>query len=384
MYDVIAIGAGPAGMAAAIEAARSGQQVLLLEASERVGSKILATGNGRCNLTNTAACAANYNAPEFVAPALQAMPPAALRAWFEELGLLTFEEREGRVYPLSNTATSVLDVLRSACERFGVEVRCNCTVEGVERTSSGQLQVRSTAGESFEAHRVVVACGGGSQLLGACGHSLVPAQPVLCSLACDATPIRGLNGVRVAARISLQRPGKPEALATEEGELLFRDYGVSGIAIFNLSRFACAGDVLVVDLLPALDEGALVKLLQQRIETLGGPSNEGLLVGMLHPAVVRAVLRAAKLKVSAPAQACDCGALAHTIKAFSLPCTGVGDAAHAQVTRGGAALSEFDPTTLESKLVSGLYAAGEALDIDGPCGGYNLQWAFASGLLAAR
>ena len=404
MRHVAVIGGGAAGLAAAIAAAQAGARVTVHEARERVGQKLLATGNGRCNLTNTGVAPAAYNAPAFVAPALARHGCEETRAWFAQLGLLTVEEREGRVYPLSNTANSVLDVLRNACDRLGV------------RVLTGQ-RVQRIADVAASADAVVVACGGGSTLLAGAGHALVPAQPVLCSLACDVQPLRGLAGVRAKAQVSVLAGAAADTVRfCEAGEVQFKDYGVSGVVVFDASRFARPGDVLALDFMPQLAQEELAALLAQRLQALaaggvatggglagaasGGPAvacgsaadgsavggvpptYEQLLCGMWHTRVNAAVLRAADCRPSAPADAAALAGIARAAKGLRTQVKGPGDVKHAQVTRGGAALAQFDAATLQSRLQSGLYAAGEALDVDGRCGGYNLHWAWASGRVA--
>ena len=416
MRHVAVIGGGAAGLAAAMAAAQAGARVTVHEARERVGQKLLATGNGRCNLTNTGVAPAAYNAPAFVAPVLAQHGCEEMRAWFAQLGLLSVEEREGRVYPLSNTANSVLDVLRGACARLGVQVLTGQRVQGI-------------ADVAASADAVVVACGGGSMLLETAGHALVPAQPVLCSLACDARPLRGLAGVRAKAQVSVlaggegtvsaagtEAPGRAAAIGAdaaaessadvasagssgaagaagavrfcEAGEVQFKDYGVSGVVVFDASRFARPGDVLALDFMPQLAQEELAALLVQRLQALAAdgaaPTYEQLLCGMWHTRVNAAVLRAAGCKPSASAQAAELPGIAQTAKGLRTQVKGPGDVKHAQVTRGGAELAQFDAATLQSRLQPGLYAAGEALDVDGRCGGYNLHWAWASGRVAGE
>lgn len=381
MLDVAVLGGGASGLCAAIAAAGAGASVTVFEAAERVGAKILATGNGRCNLTNEGLAAASYNQPSFVEPVLLRWGPRELLAWFAEQGLLTAPEREGRVYPLSNSANSVLDVLRSSCERAGVTIRTGARAEGI-RPAGGAFEIALKGGERVRARRAVVAaCTDGARLLGGCGHGSVPPQPVLGALATETGPIRGLSGVRVKCRLSLlaERGSK---LFSQEGELLFRDYGISGIVTFNASRFAQPGCTALVDLMPACGEGQLSELLAHRAKWAS--SYEELMQGVFHSQVNRAVMRAAGCKPSAPPREEGLRALAAAAKGLRLRVEGPGDPKHAQVTRGGAELGGFDPVTLESRLHPGLFACGECLDVDGPCGGYNLHWAWASGLVAGE
>lgn len=380
MIDVAVVGGGAAGLCAAIAAAGAGASVTVFEAAERVGAKILATGNGRCNLTNAELSADDYNQPSFVEPALSLWGPEVVLAWFEEQGLLTALEREGRVYPLSNSANSVLDVLRSACARAGAEVRTSARVERIAPLGrDGGFDIELEGGERLRAGSVVVAaCTDGARLLGGCGHELVPPQPVLGALATDTAPIRGLSGVRVRCRLRLLDGARE--LFSQEGELLFRDYGISGIVTFNASRFALPGCTAEVDLMPSMSEEGLLGLLQAR--AAWATSYDELMQGIFHSQVNRVLLRAAGCKPSmepAPEGLCK---VAHVAKALRLRVEGPGDPKHAQVTRGGAAVSGFNPGTLESLRAPGLFACGECLDVDGPCGGYNLHWAWASGLVA--
>ena len=241
MRKVAVIGGGASGLAAAISAARAGAEVTIYEQKDRVGQKILATGNGRCNLTNTAIVPEDYNAPYFVTGILSKYGPQEIRNWFAHLGLLTFEEREGRVYPLTNTATSVLDVLRLAVERLGVTVECNHPVSNLDE---------------IDADCHIVATGGGSGLLGKSGHVIEPFHPILCSLATDRKPIRGLSGIRARVQVNVYATGTTagEPFASEYGEVLFRDYGLSGVVIFDMSRYAQPQDLISLDFLPGLNE----------------------------------------------------------------------------------------------------------------------------------
>lgn len=363
-------GGGAAGLAAAVTAARLGARVTVLERADRLGKKILQTGNGRCNLTNTAVAPGAYNAPDFAAPALTGTGCAGLRHFFDTLGLLTYSDAEGRVYPVSDAASSVLDVLRLSCEEYGV--RTLCGFDAVRVLPDGT--VCAADGRTVPGDTVIVATGGGTVLLKSAGHRIVPFLPVLCPLKTDTAPIRGLSGVRVKCAVTLLRGG--QTVITSRGELLFRDYGVSGIVVFDLSRYARPGDVLSLDLLPDVPLEAFCQLLAARKTAHPARGGEAFLTGMFHSRVSAALLRAAG--GTSPE------ALARAVKGFSLTVEGCGDVKQAQVTRGGAALDAFDPATLRSRLQPNLYAAGEVLDIDGKCGGYNLHWAFASGILAAK
>lgn len=385
--DVLIIGGGAAGLSAAVAAARLGAAVTILEAGPRVGRKVLASGNGRCNLTNVAVAPDAYNHPEFVRPVLAAHCAEEVREFFEGMGLLSYADDEGRIYPTTNTASSVLDVLRLECEHLGVEERCGFEVASVSGMHSSAappgFEALSRDGERVSAHAVVVTTGGGDALLADLGHAQVACVPALVPLTTDTEPIRGLSGVRVRCAASLLAEGGAP-LATECGELLFREYGVSGIMIFDLSRALEPGSVLSIDYFPDIEASEFRAMLTDRCATLSWRTAEAFFDGVLQSRVATAVLRAAGVDPATPTSELPCDRLAALLKDFRLRITGRGDARQAQVTRGGASVGEFDPLTLESHRTPGLFAAGEVLDIDGRCGGFNLHWAWASGIVAGQ
>lgn len=392
------IGGGAAGLAAAVTAARELRMlgvpgdVAVYEADERVGRSILATGNGRCNFSNARIDAGAYRNAAFVGSALGALTAGSdpVHAFFADLGLVWREEGEGRLYPLANKATSVLDVLRAAAADFGVREVCGRRAVRIDVPDrpGGRFHIRFADGTVGHADAVVLATGGRTarELLPE-GIGFAAARPVLGPLRTATDVVRHLNNLRVRCAVTLAGPdGAPKA--REAGELLFRDYGVSGIAVFNLSRFAEPGDRLLVDLLPQMPEGDCAGFLharRRRLSADGRPlSREAFLRGMLLPAVARAVLEEAGLAPGAPFAKRDVPTLAAALKAFPLEVRGMGDERQCQVRRGGADVAAFDPRTLEARAVPGLHVVGEALDVDAPCGGYNLHWAWASGILAGR
>ena len=368
---VAVVGGGAGGLCAAIAAADAGARVTVIERSDRVGKKLLKTGNGRCNLTNLGVAPAAYDRPEFTAPLLERCGSTEILAFFSSLGLLTYADEEGRVYPRSGTAASVLDVLRLAAGEREIGFRCSCEAASATKDGGG-FRVSLRDGGELRADRLILAAGGGTALAKVFGHMIVPFEPVLCPLKTDTAPIRGLSGLRVRARAGLERRGR--IVHEETGEFLFRDFGVSGIPALDLSRYIEKGDVLVLDLLPELDDGELRELLARALALRG--AGEDVFTGIFHRRVGEAVLRAAGSR--------EPEALLRAIRGLRLKVEGPGDVKNAQVTRGGAECAEFDPLTLESRLCPGLYVIGEALDVDGRCGGFNLHWAFASGLAAGR
>lgn len=396
---VTVIGGGAAGLMAALTAAEQGSDVLLLERQSRVGRKLLATGNGRCNLTNLNLSCANYHGaePAFTAPALSAFGPEDTLEFFRAFGLLTIAEDSGRVYPLSDQAGSVVDVLRFAVEAAGVGVRTEFDVTSVKQTKTG-FKVCSES-ESILTDKVILCCGGmaggklggtksGYELLQSLGHHVTRLYPALVQLKTDNTYVRSLKGVRADAAVTLKRGN--EVLAESAGEVQFADYGVSGPAIFEISRAAAGekGELAVhLDLLRDLDFAQVQETIRRRGEVMPTLTLENLLTGMVHNRLGRTVLRYAGYDLNTPVSSLrqgDAKKIAAALKAFALPVTGTQGFDAAQVTAGGVRTDEFDPNTMESKLVPGLYAAGEVLDVDGDCGGYNLQWAWASGRLAGK
>jgi len=393
---------------AAVAAAQAGAQVTVLERCDRVGRKLLATGNGRCNLTNLRARACHYHSVHpagaaLAAEVLSAFPPQAVLAVFESLGLLWREEEEGRVYPRSGQAAAVLDVLRLACDRLGVQTRCGHTVRALARTPAGfALSLAEGKEKTLSADRVIVAAGGrasprlgsdggGYALLAGLGHRLTPCYPALVQLRCAHGGLRALKGLRVQAEATLLVDDAP--VRTESGEVLFADYGLSGIAALSLARDV--GPALAegraacirLALLPEEGEGARASLIRRRRELFGELPAGQFATGMLPRRVGEALCLAADIPLQhrfgglTDAQA---DALAALLGDWRFPVTGLQPFESAQVTAGGIDALDFDPSTMESLPAPGLYAAGEVLDVDGDCGGFNLHFAWASGLLAGR
>ena len=394
--NVCVIGGGAAGMMAAITAADCGHRVTLLERQARVGRKLMATGNGRCNLTNRHAVPEHYHGEDrdFCAYALSAFDVDATLDWFAAHGLVTMAEESGRIYPYSNMAGSVLDVLRYALERPEIDLRAGCTVTRIRRRGDG-FTVESDQG-IFSADKVVLCAGGaagskvggvmdGYQLAKHLGHHRTALYPSLVQLKTDPTYPRALKGVKAEARVRILR-GR-EVLAENRGEILFTEYGISGPAVFEISRAAATGGEglsVELDFLPAWDDAATAGWLQQRRGSAGTRESGTLLAGTLHSRLGQMVCKAAGFTSQSADTLTDndLHTIARCLRTFTLDIQGVCGFDQAQVTAGGLRTDEFDPQTMESRLVPGFYACGEVLDIDGDCGGYNLQWAWSSGHLA--
>ena len=397
---IVIIGAGASGMLAALTAKEEAdRRVILLERQQRIGRKLLSTGNGRCNLTNTGAALSNYHGeqPEFAKYALERFSPQDTLDYFAALGLMTVEEYGGRVYPLSNSANSVLDVLRFAIERAGIELHCACPVKTVRRQGNRFAVV--TEEESFAADKLIVACGGaagaklggvsdGYALLGSLGHKRTSIYPALVQLTTEPDYPRALKGVRADAALTLLSGER--VLARSAGELQFTEKGVSGPAVFDISRAAAKGGEglkLSIDFFRTMDDNVLIGWLLRRRASLPDQLCAELFTGMLHNRLGRMLVKYCGFNPNAPLSSLCDSDLRHAAKGgkdFVLPVRGTEGFDSAQVTAGGMKTAQFDPKTLESRLVPGLYACGEVLDIDGDCGGYNLQWAWASGRLAGR
>ncbi|HIR30971.1 MAG TPA: aminoacetone oxidase family FAD-binding enzyme [Candidatus Faecousia faecavium] len=390
------IGGGASGMAAALAAAENPQaQVILLERQARVGRKLQATGNGRCNLSNLHAGEKGYHGenPAFARYALEAFPPEKTLEWFRQLGLFTVAEDSGRVYPYSDQANSVVDVLRFALEKPNIQVKLGATVDKVRKVPEGfRLEF---GGETLECQKLIVACGGlagtklggtmsGYQLLRSLGHRCTKLRPTLVQLKTGWGGIAGLKGVRANCHAAIFRDG--QLFRESSGELQFTDYGLSGPVIFEISRDVCQGKgdwLCRLDFLPEIPEEMLKEELLRR-KTTALPASE-LLTGILHNRLGRVLTQAVGISPNCPiSQLSDYELFqaAAAVKGFEVELTEPMGMDCAQVTAGGILTAEFDETTMESRLVPGLYACGEVLDIDGDCGGYNLQWAWSSGRLA--
>ncbi len=381
-----------------------GSNIALFEADDRVGRSILATGNGRCNFSNAVISSDLYQNVAFVGASLAALEeaafwprsysPAGRRSqnavldFFADLGLCWREEGEDRLFPITGKASTVLDVLRAAAQGLGVKECCNMRVRSVEppRAPGKPYTLRMADGSFQRAHQVICAVGGAvaRELLPG-DLPYAPARPVLGPLKTDTRDIRALDNIRVRCWATLERDGA--LLAQERGEVLFRKYGLSGIAIFNLSRLAQPGDTVALDLFPDMTRDELQSYLHERVAATRALSGRGATCqdvtrGMMLPLVVEALLKTLKLRPEDPASAQNMHRLSRVAKRFKVAVEGAGDPKQCQVHRGGFSCEAFDAATMECKQHAGLFAAGEMLDVDAPCGGYNLHWAWASGALA--
>lgn len=399
-YDIAIIGGGAAGMVAAISAARAGAKVLILEHMDRIGKKILATGNGKCNYTNEDQAFEHYRGdhPEFILPVMEQFGFEETISFFEELGIYP-KIKNGYYYPASEQAASVLDVLRMELAYLKVEICLECEIKQVEKVQDF-FEIRTNHGV-FQPQKVLFSTGlkaspktgsDGSAIpyIEKFGHHFKDIVPALVQLQGKQAFFKALAGIR--AEINANLYINDTYVTSEKGELQLTDYGISGIPIFQLSRFASKAlkrkekVVVLLDFAPNLNGKELFRLLERRMHLLGKDKTVSeALIGLFNKKLIDVLLKESQIKVDCKASRLskdDIGRLGRTIKEFRVDVIGTKSFEQAQVCAGGVATEEIDPATMESKLVKGLYFAGEVVDIDGTCGGYNLQWAWSSGYVA--
>lgn len=399
-YDAAVVGGCAAGMAAAINAKRLNPKlnIVIIEKLPRLGKKILATGNGRCNLTNIGAVASDYKNSDFVAEVFEKYPPEMVVGFFESMGLLTYTDSEGRVYPRSNMAASVLDVLRCEVDGLGIEVICDTPVTQIKKQNGG-FEIN---GEFF-CKKLIIATGGkaspsqgsdgsGYALAKQLGHTVTRLYPSLVPLTVreNIKPLKGIRARNVELTLKTDR-----VLKKTRGELLFTDNGISGIAAMELASVAEETLDYVkcktftnVDFVPDMSMTELVDYLLKVKDIKGYCTMDMLFSGILPKTIGIEICKADSLykqdKRILQLNRRELVSLAQKVKNFELEIIGTKGFANAQVTSGGICVEEINPETMESSVCKGLFFAGEIVDVDAPCGGYNLQWAFSSGLVAGE
>lgn len=401
---VLVLGGGPAGMTAALAAARAGAEVLLLEQNERIGKKLLLTGNGKCNYTNLELDVARYDTdgPDFVRELIKRYPPKAIIRFLEELGVPPLSRHGGWIYPHAEQAAAVLNALRAALEREKAAVRTGTRILGIQREKKGGFRIR-TEEKPLYADRVILALGGsalaktgsdgsGFRYAEELGLKLETPRPALCPLRSTEREnpfFRAAQGVRVPAELTLFVDNA--ARGRESGELQLTKEGFSGIAVFQLSLFAGRAlaekrkTELCINFLA--DFTADTDFFARRLSLPFATDLEAVGNGLVPKNLWGALLRRAALT---PQQAVKRGdwelakRLSEALTAARFTLQGLGSLEKAQVSAGGIALSELSGQSLSFRRVPGLYAAGEVLNVTGPCGGYNLHWCFASGLSAGQ
>ena len=402
---LVIIGGGASGMAAAIEAARHNPsiEITILEKMDRLGKKLLATGNGRCNFSNVGACTDNYYGKNkhFVNYCLNEFTVDNTVNFFNSMGIFPKEEERGKLYPFSAQASGVLDCLRLEIEHLGIKVINNFYVASVTKTKNKfkiESKITKTSKtEAIFADKLIIAGGGcASPNLGsdgscfnifkALGHTQTDIKPALVQLKTEPKEVKALQGIKVNACLKLLH--NDMYIAEDEGELLFTDYGLSGPPIFNLSaKIPFKQNVTaVIDFMPEYNPKDVFDILDFRRSCLSHTTMENFFTGILNKRIGNLIARRCNIeklsfKVSALTNA-QLWAMAAEIKEYQLSVLGTKGFSNAQVTAGGINTNEFNNKTMESLIIKGVYGCGEVLDIYGDCGGYNLQWAWSSGRLA--
>ena len=402
----IIVGGGAAGLLAAIIAAEAGASVTILEHMSRVGKKILSTGNGKCNMTNLHMTADCYRSGVDGVPmqVIEKFSVTDTIAFFRRLGVLT-TDRNGYVYPASGQAQTVLDALRDKADHLGVRTCCDSKVLSINKKNNRFLV--KTEMQSYSADFVILCAGSmaakttgsdgsGYDLAKNLGHKIKKPLPALVQLKCKGDFFKGIAGVRADAKVSLytmdKNGGLGAFLAEDQGELQLTDYGISGIPVFQVSRYAAETmdhkkQVLaVIDFMPDMTEEQLFTTLKEQRSYLIDRTAGDFINGMFNKKLASLFLKSAWIKADQPVSELGNKKLAdlcNVIKGMVFEVTGTNSYDKAQICMGGVDLRDVDTQTMESRIVPGLYFAGEILDVDGICGGYNLQWAWSSGHLAA-
>jgi len=395
-YDVIVVGTGPAGLFCAANLAPA--KVLVLEKMKLPGRKLLLAGSGQCNLTHAGdvkTFAGNYgDHGNFVKPSLMACSNETVTVFFEHRGVPVFTNENGKVFPVSLLADDVLDALLVACDEAGVEINYSEGVKSIMPNPNGYVVESFFA--TYRAKYVVIATGGmsypgtgstgdGYALAESLGHTIISPEPSLTPVYADDHSLRELSGISLPAKVSIWRDGKK--LMTREGDLLITRFGYSGPVILDASRWMRAGDVLRISFTPLSPEETDA-LLKERTAASGGKQVQNLLSGLSCPdRLTRALVEASGIpegttggQLTAKMRA----SLVENLTAFPVTISRLGDFNAAMCTAGGVSLAEINKKTCESKIVPGVFFAGEVMDIDGDTGGYNIQAAFSTGFAAAN
>ena len=401
--QVIVVGGGAAGMIAAISARRLGADVTILEKNPRVGKKILATGNGRCNFTNINADVTYYhgNNPKFTYSALSNFTVDDTIRFFEKLGIAHKIEDFGKAFPMSDQASSVLDVLLYELNDLGVNIVCDANVKDIRK--NGKFLIELEDGKVYKGDRVIITTGGkampssgsdgsGYDLAARLGHTIIDIFPALVQLKLEGSFFKRLDGVKFVGTAEIIHNNK--SVAMDRGDILFTNYGVSGPPILQISRKA--GELLkegqeaylkitIMDMMPK-DE--LRTLLKKRWQISSSKPLDFSLVGLINKRLIPVVLMEAGLNDAerpvASLSAKEQERIIDFLTDWRFKIRGTRSWPSAQVTAGGVDTREINQDTMESKLVKGLFFAGEIIDIDGQCGGFNLQWAWSSGFIAGQ
>ncbi len=402
MPKVLVIGGGAAGMMAAITAKRKGADVLVLERNNRVGKKILATGNGRCNYTNVNLNIGNFHGenPKFAYSPLSQFGVAETMDFFERLGITPAIEDNGKVFPLSFQSSSILDVLRFEMEDLGIEVLTDSFVKDIEKGNNFSLILNN--GKKIYGDKVIIATGGnaapntgsdgyGYTLAKSLGHSIIDVFPGLVQLKLEGGIFKQIDGVKILGKARLYRKG--QLIKEDTGDILFTNYGISGPPILQISRTALeylneGNNVeLGVSIIHTKTLEELEEYLKYRFEFMPKKTIETGLIGLINKRLIPPILKEANIdrnKQIVYLTNEEIRMLSNILIDWRFNIIGSKSFKDAQITAGGVNTNEINSSTMESKLVKGLFFAGEVVDIDGDCGGFNLQWAWSSGYVAGE
>lgn len=398
MYDVIIVGAGASGLICALECARNGKKVLLLEKDPQPGRKILVSGNGRCNITNRFVSAADYHGPQkLLESALKTFPFEFCVRYFEQLGIPLREEENGRFFPATGKSTSVLEPLKLALQEAGAELLTGQEVTRIK--TGGSFGVHTRQGQIFKSKKLVLACGScaypqlsgtqsGYQLAKSLGHSIIPPTPALCALTLKEKAVARLQGIRVQAALTARR--QEQVFAQSQGEVLFTNYGVNGPAVLNISaaviRQLAQGPVQL-DMNLFADTADFNALMQARKEQFGTRRAKDFFAGLLHENIANLLIDFAGVRKNMPVRDWTPNTwqnIVRTLQKWTFNVTGARPWQEAMAASGGVNTSEINYNTFESLKCPGLFITGELLDVDGRSGGFNLHFAWSSGFTAAR
>lgn len=398
--EIAVIGGGASGMMAAITARKSGKEVVILERKDRILKKVLITGNGRCNITNVNANISNYFGKNIssVENILNSFNPQDTMDFFNGLGIICNEENRGKVYPLSGQASSVVDALRFEAERLGVRIETEFYVRKIEKEGF-KFKIYSEERKKIEAGRVVIAAGGqsypelgsngsGFELAKELGHSVTRLSPSIVQLKTEKHQVKGLQGIKTDVAVTAY--GDNKKICTYDGELLFTDYGISGNVVFNISFVMplYKNVEFEIDFMEKFDYNELYEILKERKKMMSHLTMENYFNGMINKKLGQFLSKMSGIeKLSKPVKDLndsEIRKLCTVLKKYRIKILDTTGFKNAQVTAGGVSLDEVNSETLESRIVKGLYFSGEVLDVYGECGGFNLQWAWASGYIAGK
>ncbi len=396
--NIFIVGGGASGILAAIVAKRNGSNVTILEKNPRIGKKILATGNGRCNYTNIKASKDAYNHPDFVHTILNQFSASDALVFFEELGIAPKIEDYGKAFPLSEQATSIIDVFLYELHRLEINIITEVTVNSIEKKGN-KFQIKTASGQHYQADKVIIATGGkampstGSDGLGyplarKLGHHVTTIFPALVKLTLSSPYLKQLDGVKISSKVQLVN--KNQLIQEEFGDILFTKYGISGPTILDISRKA--NELLIQKESPKINviliDSIPRKEIEIRFQKFSDKPVDFSLIGLINKRLISALIKEAGINkqntLISDLSFSEIQKLISLLFSWEFNITGSKGFEDAQVTAGGVDISEVNSETLESKLVSGIYFTGELLDIDGLCGGYNLQWAWSSGYVAGK